>query len=330
MKRIAERQAALARLKQLAANGDHVTVIADATRLQDEFKEFKGQALDIRRQSYEATGEWALALSEWTAKGCNSSQHTYQHQLERARCLKGMGQFAAADTILTSYISGVTGSDRALGQLVLAMTLEQNSNQSPARQLKLLNDALPFSKSAVDIQYATLRIPILQAALKKQETEKKQAKENSSSSAAAAAAAASPPKKKAKAIEVDDKDDELVAAACAASLSSQSGAAAASAGAGPAIKKRKASELDSKLDEKLSTIVRSLADVHKTTTELSGAFKMLKPQCIVCIERPRQVRFACAHVVCCSVCSDNIKASSSQLCPVCRAPVGNTLPVILS
>jgi hypothetical protein len=42
-------------------------------------------------------------------------------------------------------------------------------------------------------------------------------------------------------------------------------------------------------------------------------------ECVVCLDAPRQQRFACGHLLCCTDCVQQLLSSS--LCPTCRAPL---------
>jgi len=49
-------------------------------------------------------------------------------------------------------------------------------------------------------------------------------------------------------------------------------------------------------------------------------------ECMVCLEAPRCVRFACGHLVCCASCTDELMETASHgvpknACPVCRARI---------
>jgi hypothetical protein len=42
-------------------------------------------------------------------------------------------------------------------------------------------------------------------------------------------------------------------------------------------------------------------------------------ECVVCLDAPRQQRFACGHLLCCADCVEQMLSTS--LCPTCRAPL---------
>jgi hypothetical protein len=42
-------------------------------------------------------------------------------------------------------------------------------------------------------------------------------------------------------------------------------------------------------------------------------------ECVVCLDAPRQQRFACGHLLCCTECVEQMLSTS--LCPTCRAPL---------
>ena len=49
----------------------------------------------------------------------------------------------------------------------------------------------------------------------------------------------------------------------------------------------------------------------------------IKRQCVVCLERPRYVRFApCGHATCCEECAEKLMAPDMpRTCPLCRTRI---------
>jgi hypothetical protein len=83
------------------------------------------------------------------------------------------------------------------------------------------------------------------------------------------------------------------------------------------------------MDNASETVDKAIADLKQTTNLILGHIKTLKPQCVVCMNAMRSVRFNCAHTVCCQTCADTIIASSNASCPICRQTITSSLSVIL-
>ena len=60
-------------------------------------------------------------------------------------------------------------------------------------------------------------------------------------------------------------------------------------------------------------------------SELMNAVPLVEEvrECVVCLTAPREVRFQCGHACCCSGCVASV-VSLDNLCPQCRAPLGDS------
>lgn len=211
MTKKSDRQRWFASIEALATAGRYDDVIREVNRLQGDLQEFRWQALLLRRDAYEKTGQWALALAEWTTAGSKEpsyvGEYRDKHQRDRARCLKNLHHWAAAEELLEQYIKEHKGAVRALGQVELEMLLKEQNDKSPGTQLALLNQALPHLTYVQDINYTTTRLAVLKKMIADRKAKHKLQKQE-----AAKGASVATEKKKRVDVHVDgdggDNDDD--------------------------------------------------------------------------------------------------------------------------
>ena len=76
----------------------------------------------------------------------------------------------------------------------------------------------------------------------------------------------------------------------------------------------------------LEEVVEQLIMLTQGSTVPSAATREDRDECVVCMTRPRSVRFTCNHFCCCAHCAEEIVAlqrtqRSAGGCPLCRKPV---------
>ena len=80
--------------------------------------------------------------------------------------------------------------------------------------------------------------------------------------------------------------------------------------------------------DRTDTVGIEISSLHGYRSNITGPSIVFNPKpCIICMDRPRQIKLNCGHAVCCNNCYQKIMRTPSsiggQVCPTCRVPIQN-------